>query len=185
MKIETDRLLLRKHGIEDFDRFWGMITDPVAKRFTGGVTKLAYEQRFKLFSENCHEPFSKDYVEFAVVEKSSMQYVGYCGYRASEELDGYELFYGYCRDSWGKGYGFEAAASAVRFFFEKMGIDRLVAASDKENIATVRILDRLGFKPVGQLTIDGLGVVDKCELQKQDYNESNATDSLWTGMEGL
>lgn len=172
MQIETDRLLLRKHRIEDYERFWGMITDPIAKRFTGGVTSLTYEQRFKLFCEDCSTPYSEDSVEFAVVEKSSMIYIGYCGYRASKELDGYELFYGYCRDSWGKGYGFEAADSAVTFFFDQMGIDRLIAASDKENIATVRILDRLGFKCIGQVNIDGLGVVDKCELCKQEYKRS-------------
>lgn len=164
MQIETDRLLLRKHRIEDFERFWGMITDPIAKRFTGGITKLSYEQRFKLFCEDCNIPFSEDGIEFAVIEKSSMKYIGYCGYRVSEELEGYELFYGYCRDSWGKGYGFEAAAAAVAFFFDQAGIGRLVAACDKENIATVRILDRLGFKPIGQINIDGLGAVDKREL---------------------
>ncbi|KPU44434.1 anhydro-N-acetylmuramic acid kinase [Oxobacter pfennigii] len=172
MKIETDRLLLRKHRIEDYERFWGMITDPIAKRFTGGVTSLTYEQRFKLFCEDCSTPYSEDRIEFAVVEKSSMMYIGYCGCRASKELGGYELFYGYCRDSWGKGYGFEAADSAVAFFFEQMGIDRLVAASDKENIATVRILNRLGFKFIEQVNIDRLGVVDKCELHKQEYRRS-------------
>ena len=169
MRIETDRLLLRKHRIEDYDRFWGMITDPIAKRFTGGVTSLTYEHRYKLFYKDCSTPYSKDSVEFAVVEKSSKMYIGYCGYRASKELDGYELFYGYCRDSWGKGYGFEAADSAVAFFFYQIGIDRLVAASDKENIATVKILDRLGFKFIEQVNIDGLGVVDKCELRSQEY----------------
>lgn len=44
MQIETDRLLLRKHEIKDYNRFWEMITDPIAKRFTGGVTSLNYEQ---------------------------------------------------------------------------------------------------------------------------------------------
>lgn len=172
MQIETDRLLLREHRVEDFERFWGMITDPIAKRFTGGVTKLTYEQRFKLFCEDCNAPYSEDSIEFAVIEKSSMEYIGYCGYRASEELDCYELFYGYCRDSWGKGYGYEAAAAAVRFFFDQPDVDRLVAARDEDNIATVKILDRLGFKSIGQINIEGLGAVDKCELLKSEYCRS-------------
>jgi RimJ/RimL family protein N-acetyltransferase len=169
MQIETERLLLRKHRVEDFERFWGMITDPIAKRFTGGVTKLTYEQRFKIFCEDCDAPFSEGGIEFAVIEKSSMEYIGYCGYRVSEELEGYELFYGYCRDSWGKGYGFEAASSAVTFFFDRIGINSMVAARDKENTATVKILDHLGFKSVGQVNVDGLGTVEKCELRRSEY----------------
>lgn len=172
MQIETDRLLLRKHRIEDYERFWGMITDPIAKRFTGGVTSLTYEQRFKLFQQDCSTPYSEDGIEFAVIEKSSMMYIGYCGYRDSKELGGCELFYGYCRDSWGKGYGLEAAASAVAFFFGKIGINRLVATCNKENIGTVKILVRLGFKFIEQINIDGLGAVDKYELYKQEYKLS-------------
>lgn len=169
MQIETERLCLRKHRIEDYDRFYGMITDPVAKRFTGGVTPLTYEQRFKSFREYCGMPFSKKGVEFAVIEKSSMMYIGYCGFRNSKDVEGNEFLYGYCRDSWGKGYGFEAAHSAVSFFFGTIGIDSLVAISDRENIASIKILDRLGFKFTEQIIIDGLGALDKYMLYKQEY----------------
>jgi RimJ/RimL family protein N-acetyltransferase len=169
MQIETERLLLRKHRIEDYDRFWGMITDPIAKRFTGGITTLTYEQRFKPFREYCGKPFSDKGIEFAVIEKSSMMYIGYCGFRISKDIDGNEFLYGYCRDSWGKGYGFEAAHSAVTFFFDKIGIDSLAAACDRENIASIKILNRLGFKFAGQIIIDGQGAVDKYELDKHEF----------------
>ena len=32
MVLETSRLLMRKPQFQDFDRFWGMINDPVAKQ---------------------------------------------------------------------------------------------------------------------------------------------------------
>lgn len=156
MKIETDRLLLREHSIEDYGRFWEMITDPIARRFTGGTTLLTYEQRLKLFCEDCIKPHSIESIEFAVIEKSSMLYIGYCGCRYSEELKGHELFYGYSRDSWGKGYGFEAAYAIVNLLFDKVGINCLLATCEKKNVASIRILNRLGFEYSKQLNINGL-----------------------------
>ncbi|HSK69241.1 MAG TPA: GNAT family N-acetyltransferase, partial [Candidatus Limnocylindria bacterium] len=75
--IETPRLLLRKPTPGDFPRLWGMLTDPAAKEFTGGVTRLPYEERLALFLEECETPFSRDASEFAVIEKESGLYIGY------------------------------------------------------------------------------------------------------------
>lgn len=103
-----------------------------------------------------------------------MMYIGYCGYRVSKELNGCELLYGYCRDSWGKGYGYEAADSFVAFFFDKIGLGRLIATSNKENIATVKILNRLGFKFIDLINNDGMEEFDiyKHELHKQEYKRN-------------
>ena len=35
MTLETERLLLREHQRKDFDRFWEMLRDPIAKQYTG------------------------------------------------------------------------------------------------------------------------------------------------------
>jgi len=165
MQIETERLILRKHSTEDYERFWNMITDPISKRFTGGVTTLTYAQRLKIFCEDININFPGNNVEFAVVEKSSMLYIGYCGFRECEYLDGIELFYGYCRDSWGNGFGYEAAASTVAYYFNNTEHNSLVAACNMENLASVNILKRLGFKFVKQVIINGM-TVDKYELYK-------------------
>ena len=164
MQIETKRLILREHRAEDFDRFWGMITDPIAKRYTGGVTTKTYEERLKLFEEDYKSAISGDNMEFAVIEKNSMKYIGYCGYRVSENLGGKELFYGYCRDSWGQGYGFEAADAAVRYFFDDIRLSSLMATYDEDNIATEKILTHLGFKPVDLFAAEEAGAIKKVML---------------------
>jgi len=169
MNIETKRLLLRKHCIEDFDRYWSMITDPVAKRYTGGVTKLSYNERQKIFKEDCRTTFSDEGMEFAVIEKETQKYVGYCGYRFSEELSGNEIFFGYCQDSWGKGYGFEAADAVVNYIFDNTGIKSLTATYEINNTASIKILTRLGFQLIGQPERSETNIIKKLILYKEKY----------------
>lgn len=145
MHIETDRLILRKHALKDFDRFWEMLNDPVAKRYTGGVTRLGYAERLALYREDMALPFSEEGAEFAVIEKGSRRYVGYCGFRYCDELNEYELFYGYCRDAWGQGYGTEAARAVLDYAFRTYAHPQYVATVEKGNAASVRVLEKLGF----------------------------------------
>lgn len=53
------------------------------------------------------------------------------------------------RDRWGRGIGAGIAAALCSEAFEVLGIRRLAAAVLRDNIASRRILDRLGFREVG------------------------------------
>ena len=52
MIIETERLLLRKPILEDFEEYWLMKNDKEETKYTGGVTPYTYEERRKLFRKN-------------------------------------------------------------------------------------------------------------------------------------
>jgi RimJ/RimL family protein N-acetyltransferase len=53
----------------------------------------------------------------------------------------------------GKGYATEAAEAALRWGFEELGIDEIVSIYEPENVASGRVMDRLGFGP-GSATTD-------------------------------
>lgn len=146
MRIETRRLYIRPPLPADFDRFWQMVTDPVAKQYTGGVTRLSYAARKALFLEDCALPLDDRGAEFAVVEKQRDLYLGYCGFRPMEGNGGNEFFYGYCRDAWGKGYGREAACAVMGWLLDNLSHDAYLATVVPENLASVKILTGLGFR---------------------------------------
>ena len=169
MMLETERLILRKHEPADFDRFWNMINDPVAKRYTGGVTRLTYEHRMELFREECEAPFSDRSVEFAVIENESGVYLGYCGFRVSDDVNGNEFLYGFCRDCWGRGYGYEAARAVLKYLFETYEHNCYLASVDSENAASVRILQKLGFKKIGDIMIDDSYPADLYAIDREQF----------------
>lgn len=47
---------------------------------------------------------------------------------------------------WGQGYATEASRAWVQYAFEVAGLKRLVVCPHKANIASVRVLDKLGFR---------------------------------------
>ena len=154
MILETDRLILRKPIPADFGRFWAMVNDPVAKQYTGGITQLTYEQRFARFEEECACELSSQNAEFAVIEKERGRYLGYCGFRYSQSLSANEFLYGYCRDSWGKGYATEAAASVLQYLFHTYLHDLYVATVHPENTASINVLRKVGFTEAGCIQLD-------------------------------
>lgn len=155
MQIETERLLLRAPEARDFDRYWQMLTDPEAKRYTGGVTRMGYDERRALFLEDCAVPFGPEGAELAVLDRNDGRYLGYCGFRRSEELDAPEFLYGYCRDCWGRGIATEAARAVLDWLFAAYPHDEYAATVVPANLASAAVLRRLGFVKSGSLTDAG------------------------------
>lgn len=166
MHLETERLLLRKHEQIDFNRFWELVTDPIGKQYTGGTTKLTYEDRFKLYQEEYLQPFNDKWVELAIIEKEKNIYLGYCGMRYIEELGEYEFFYGLHQDSWRKGYAFEAGKVFLNYLFQTYSHQAYCAIVEAENIASKKLLDKLGFQLVKQITDENEKILDYYLMEK-------------------
>ncbi len=173
MIIHTERLLLRRPERGDFDRFYAMLTDPVAREFTGGVTRLGYRERLRLFLEECAADFSPAGAEFAVIKRAGGNYLGYCGFRWSEELGGCEFLFGYSRDSWGKGYATEAAMAALDFLFSAYGHDEYLATVEAGNAASGRVLEKTGFVRAGAHAHAGQSL-DLYRLRRSDFEKKRA-----------
>ncbi len=51
---------------------------------------------------------------------------------------------------WGAGYATEAAQSAIRDGFERVGLDRIVSFTLPENVASWRVMERCGMHRRGE-----------------------------------
>jgi RimJ/RimL family protein N-acetyltransferase len=88
--------------------------------------------------------------ELVVVRTVDGAVLGVCGLYPSWFDDGdpddTDLGYRYGRAAWGQGYGYEAAAEVMRWAVEERGLDRIGSSAQPGNIASHRILQRLGFR---------------------------------------
>lgn len=55
------------------------------------------------------------------------------------------------RSAWGKGYASEAFTRIIRFAFETLDLHRIEADPDPDNIASIKLCERQGFKREGLL----------------------------------
>ena len=82
--------------------------------------------------------------------------IGFCG--VGQWRDGLEPEIGWwlARRCWGRGLATEAARIALRDAFERVRLDRLVSIAMPANIASIRIMEKLGLKFECEFESDGV-----------------------------
>jgi ribosomal-protein-alanine N-acetyltransferase len=85
---------------------------------------------------------------WAVVLKAEPErFIGYCGIQNVPDGSAVELLYGLAKPHWGQGYGSEAALASLRYGFEVAGLTQIIAVAFPNNVASRRIIEKLGFTP--------------------------------------
>jgi len=53
------------------------------------------------------------------------------------------------RSTWGRGLATEGGAAALRFGFKTKGMQRIISIAHRENVASQRVMEKLGLKREG------------------------------------
>ena len=82
-------------------------------------------------------------------------FIGWCGL-VSWNPDYRSASLGYCLDdaAWGQGYATEAASALLQWGFDTLDLNRVQAETDTRNLASARVLEKLGFVREGTLRED-------------------------------
>ncbi|MGC9318508.1 MAG: GNAT family N-acetyltransferase [Armatimonadota bacterium] len=92
--------------------------------------------------------------DLAVTDRASGELLGSVGLRLNAEGTQAALGYCYARQAWGRGIATEAAREMLRFGFEKLGLHRIHATCDTDNVASARVLEKLGMRREGRFVED-------------------------------
>lgn len=148
--LETERLVFRDHEPDDLESFCDMEADPEVRRFVGGKprTRDAAAHKFRIVYLR---PVQNRIGLCATVLKPDGRYIGYCGiypHFGDAGPVGREasLAFYLARAYWGRGLATEAARAWVDAGFRELGLRRIVADVQVGNAASVRILEKLGFR---------------------------------------
>lgn len=112
----------------------------------------AYNQSEKMWSNH-------SYGGWAIIDKSDGQIIGRCGLTYHEDSGDVEIGYGLAPFYWGKGMATEVARAVVRYGFGTAKLNEIVGVAATENIASWRVLERVGFVFVKKDRFMGLDVV--------------------------
>jgi ribosomal-protein-alanine N-acetyltransferase len=149
--LESERLLFRDHEPADLDAFCAMEADPEVRRYVGGAprTREAAEAKFPRGIRTESDRLRM----WATVYKPDDCYIGRCGvyphFGPSGPIPGEgALGFYLARAYWGRGLATEAARALVNFGFNELGLCKIVTAVQVGNVASVRVLEKLGFAVV-------------------------------------
>jgi RimJ/RimL family protein N-acetyltransferase len=136
--IRTQRLLLRRARMDDLDAMHRILRDPAAMRYWSTLPHTDIEQtRAWLAAMIDASPEESD--DF-VIELDG-RVIGKAGCWRLPEI-GYILH----PDQWGKGYAGEALGAAIAHVFASHAVVTIEADVDPRNAASLRLLNRLGFR---------------------------------------
>jgi ribosomal-protein-alanine N-acetyltransferase len=157
MIINTERLLLREYTSEDFPLFKSIYSDEEIMRYAlveAYKTENAVRSYFNKVLSDYTKTENRHAYEFAVIEKSSGQYLGSADIdiEIKNQYGGFgEIGYFLLTPHWGKGYAIEIAAALVRFCFEELGFHKVCASCNALNTASENVMKKLGMTKEGVL----------------------------------
>ncbi|CAN5739594.1 GNAT family N-acetyltransferase [soil metagenome] len=142
--LETERLIMRPFVESDVDEIFAMRSDEDIMRFIREPQRRNESSDWiKLVSAH----WKTDKLGFcAVIEKETNKFLGWCGIWRLEETGEMEIGYAIDKAYWGKGFATEAAEKFMRYAFEQLNAEKLVAVARPENTASRRVMEKLGMK---------------------------------------
>lgn len=146
--LTTARLWLRPHQADDAPFMVQLNQDPLVTQYTGDVAFESLEQAQQVVASLAQQYAQRRAGRFMVVERATGERLGFAGLKWDPDANTFDLGYRLARHAWGKGLGLEAARACVDYGWNVLHAAQLVAQAHPDNVASVRILTRLGFMEV-------------------------------------
>jgi RimJ/RimL family protein N-acetyltransferase len=150
--LRTDRLILREFVEDDWRAVHAFLSDPEVSRycpFQPPTEEETREEIRKLIDGQRAKPPQYD---FALVLRSTGTLIGLCRLTMRpDELRQGEILYLLNRRYWGQGYATEAARAVLGYGFEELGLHRVYATCRPANVASSRVMEKVGMQQEGHL----------------------------------
>lgn len=143
--IETSRLHLRQLRLDDLDDLYSNVfSDPEVFKYVGNGQPASREETENALLSIIAHWQKHGFGRWAAIEKVSEKLVGFGGLRSLFGVP--ELVYHFAKPYWGKGLGTELARAALRYGFEEHGFARIVAIAKPANVASMRVMEKVGMR---------------------------------------
>ncbi len=149
LRIQTDRLQLRPLETDDAVAFAAYRSDPEVARYQGWTAPYSVDAAMELIV-GVQEAVASDpppvgaWVQVAVLREGVL--VGDCAFhRLADDEAVAEIGVTLSRPAQGQGYAAEALGALIAHLVGAVGVQRIVATCDVENLPCCRLLERLSF----------------------------------------
>ncbi len=146
LHLLTGRLALRPLSEDDDAFLVALLNDPAFLRYIGDRGVRTVEDARVYIRKG--PVASYDWFGFGlllVTLREEATPIGICGLLKRDTLDDVDVGFAFLPQYCGRGYGFEAAAAVLADGKRSFGLRRIVAITDPENAASIRLLEKLGL----------------------------------------
>lgn len=144
-ELRTERLLLRPWRVEDREAFAVMNADPEVMEFLPLALSRAESDAL---ADRIEKHFAQHgFSLWALEVAGGPSFIGFAGLLAvgfeAPFTPAVEVGWRLAREHWGMGYATEAARAAIRYGFERGGLDEIVAFTFEGNLRSRRVMERI------------------------------------------
>ena len=146
--MQTKRLILEPLTRDHAEPLFDALLDEEIYRYIpqdppASVEALA--ERYQFLETRKSPDGTEHWLNWAVRLKADNSCVG--RFQSTVRQDGTALVaYEFGRASWGQGFATEAGREVIEHLFDAYPVDRLIVEVDTRNVASMRLLERLGFQ---------------------------------------
>ena len=158
-EITTQRLRLSPLGQRDLENLHALWTEERFRHYLwdGEVVPRAQTQSILERNESQFDEFG--YSIWGLRQSRADTLVGIAGFWEFHTPPMLELLFGVAPAHWGRGLATEAASAVMRHGYDKLGFTAVLGSSDADNLASIRVMEKLGLVFHRRETLEGLDTV--------------------------
>ena len=146
--LRTERIGFSKWNEDDIklaELLWG---DPEVTRYICADGIFSKNDILNRLAKEISNDVAFSVQYWPIFELTTNELIGCCGLRPYKE-NVYEIGFHLRPKFWGQGYAFEAANATIQYAFAKLKAEKLFAGHNPNNIASKKLLKKLGFTYTG------------------------------------
>ncbi|KYG64138.1 GNAT family acetyltransferase [Bdellovibrio bacteriovorus] len=168
VRLETERLIIRRWKPEDLDSFAALCADPeVMEHFPATLSRQETQSLIDRMNTN----HNKDGYSFMACElKSTGDFIGFVGLSYFTQETHFspcvEVGWRLHKRFWGQGYAPEGAKAVIKYAFEVLKVPEVIAMTAVGNLNSRRVMEKIGMTYNPQDDFDHPKVEDGHRLKR-------------------
>ena len=191
LELHTERLRLTPLVADDVDLALEMYTDPEVLKYASDVmTEAEIRQEmsnwtkrggnggigtWRISDRRTGEKLGETYLLPLPIDKDGTDFtLVVMGKMPDADI---EIGYFLKRSAWGRGYATEVCKRVLRFAFQDVSLNEVVASVNEENIASKKVLEKSGLRDCGRMRCYGKDS-PICRITRDEWDETQRSTKL-------
>ena len=154
---------MRPFAMDDVDELHNLWVDPGVRKFLWDDQVIPRETAVAVVESSIDSFVNHSFGFWTICFNNDPALIGFGGLRHftadGAEASEIEILYGVSPGHWGKGVATEAAGAVLRYGFEERELAHIYAGADPPNVASFRVIEKLGMKFSRKMVVNGLDVI--------------------------
>jgi RimJ/RimL family protein N-acetyltransferase len=177
----TERLVLRPFTEQDAGPLYEILAQEDVLRYFPNPGRMPRDRVERFVAHQIRHWEDHGFGWWAVEPRDKSELIGWNGLQYLPDTDEIEIGYLLAKGYWGRGLATEGARPGLRFGFETLGLEHIVAVVHPENVASQRVLEKLGMTFTNEADYFGMHVyryeIDAAAYEQLEENSARSRRS--------